>query len=688
MNMKQASDGQRPPSILTTHDITKRFGEAYALAGVSINIAVGDSVAIMGPSGSGKSTLLHCLSGVLLPDQGRVDFNGQPLSRFNDRDRSHLRLSEFGFVFQDGQLIPELSARENVALPLMLTGTGKGKALAAADDMLGRIGLAELRKRRPGEMSGGQAQRVATARALVGQPKVVFADEPSGALDQATGHEVMQLLESAVCCREPAMSAATTLAHPRTRVQGLTDLTLTLTKARFAARQGEALLYAAAIVAFAISSALALTIAGGTVMFFNRWQHPVGVIAELIAQEESFDLVMMFYFILALIACVLVVPSIISLAASAAVLGARGRERRLAALRLIGLSSGDVTRMSLIDTAVQAVVGTIIGTLIYLATLPAWGHLEMQATAIGASEMLLPWYLLVGVMALVVVLGLVAAWWGLQQVRISPLGVARRTVNRGLKAWRIIVFLAALIAGPIWLANVSLGYDMAIYGVLIAVMLVMIWALNIAGPWLLQQLSRVMAQLPWPSVIWAARRIQAAPKVTWQRVSGIALLALVGSYIAFMGAIELDGSSAGEIGASFAAASQWDFTKGAIITLACGFLLTATSILINQASAVFERAEQSVAMHKMGAPFSYGNKVMWLETLGPLVMATVLGAVLGALMAMPMYELARSHGMDAGPGPFIMATVLAAGLGLTVLALAACHPLQRNVLAQDRRAND
>lgn len=194
MNMKQASDGQRPPSILTTHDITKRFGEVYALDGVSINIAVGDSVAIMGPSGSGKSTLLHGLSGVLLPDQGRVDFNGQPLSRFNDRDRSHLRLSEFGFVFQDGQLIPELSARENVALPLMLTGTGKGKALAAADDMLGRIGLAELRKRRPGEMSGGQAQRVATARALVGQPKVVFADEPSGALDQATGHEVMQLL--------------------------------------------------------------------------------------------------------------------------------------------------------------------------------------------------------------------------------------------------------------------------------------------------------------------------------------------------------------------------------------------------------------------------------------------------------------------------------------------------------------
>ena len=168
--------------LITTSDIVKRFGTVTALAGVSINVSVGESVAIMGPSGSGKSTLLHCLSGVLVPDQGSVGFGGTEISRLTDAQRSHLRLRELGFVFQDSQLIPELPARENVALPLMLTGTPTRSAL----------------RRRPAQMSGGQAQRVAIARALVSSPRAIFADEPSGALDQATGHEMMQLLTAAV----------------------------------------------------------------------------------------------------------------------------------------------------------------------------------------------------------------------------------------------------------------------------------------------------------------------------------------------------------------------------------------------------------------------------------------------------------------------------------------------------------
>ena len=184
--------------LITTSDIVKRFGTVTALAGVSINISVGESVAIMGPSGSGKSTLLHCLSGVLVPDQGSVSFRGTEISGLTDARRSHLRLRELGFVFQDSQLIPELPARENVALPLMLTGTPTRSALRAADDMLARLGLADLKGRRPAQMSGGQAQRIAIARALVSSPRAIFADEPSGALDQATGHEMMQLLTAAV----------------------------------------------------------------------------------------------------------------------------------------------------------------------------------------------------------------------------------------------------------------------------------------------------------------------------------------------------------------------------------------------------------------------------------------------------------------------------------------------------------
>ena len=195
--------------LISTRDIVKRFGSVNALAGVSIDIGAGETVAIMGPSGSGKSTLLHCLSGVLVPDEGTVTLGSTTISELKDAKRSHLRLTEFGFVFQDGQLIPELPARENVALPLMLTGTSSGKALKAADDMLGRLGIGELRTRRPGDMSGGQAQRVAIARALVGTPKVVFADEPSGALDQATGHEMMQLLTTSVAMSGAALVLVT-----------------------------------------------------------------------------------------------------------------------------------------------------------------------------------------------------------------------------------------------------------------------------------------------------------------------------------------------------------------------------------------------------------------------------------------------------------------------------------------------
>lgn len=180
--------------VLSTDNITKSFGNVRALSGVSLQIHEDESVAIMGPSGSGKSTLLHCLSGVLVPESGKVLFQGEDIAAQKDVKRSRLRLSQFGFVFQDGQLIPELPARENVALPLVLTGTLLPKALKRADQLLSQLGLSELKKRRPGDMSGGQAQRVAIARALIGNPKVVFADEPSGALDQATGYEMMETL--------------------------------------------------------------------------------------------------------------------------------------------------------------------------------------------------------------------------------------------------------------------------------------------------------------------------------------------------------------------------------------------------------------------------------------------------------------------------------------------------------------
>jgi putative ABC transport system ATP-binding protein len=159
-----------------------------------LSVASGEILAVMGPSGSGKSTLLHCLAGIFRPDSGEIWFDGQRVDRLDEGQRTKLRRRSFGFVFQFGQLVPELTSADNVALPLLLNRVGRKRAYDRATHWLGRLGLEGLEGRRSGELSGGQAQRVALARALVTQPKVLFADEPTGSLDSLTGEAVMNLM--------------------------------------------------------------------------------------------------------------------------------------------------------------------------------------------------------------------------------------------------------------------------------------------------------------------------------------------------------------------------------------------------------------------------------------------------------------------------------------------------------------
>ena len=182
------------PALLAAVDVHRSFGAVPALRGVDLTVHDGEIVAVMGPSGSGKSTLLHCLGGILQPDRGEVRFAGRRIDDLSEHDRTVLRRRSFGFLFQFGQLVPELSAEENVALPLLLAGRPRREAVAAAAGSLDRLGLHGLQKRRPGELSGGEAQRVALGRALVTSPAVLFADEPTGSLDSLAGERVMELL--------------------------------------------------------------------------------------------------------------------------------------------------------------------------------------------------------------------------------------------------------------------------------------------------------------------------------------------------------------------------------------------------------------------------------------------------------------------------------------------------------------
>jgi len=180
--------------ILEARGVVKDFGLTHALRGVDAQVRGGEIVAVVGPSGAGKSTLLYCLAGIIPPDAGEVWFAGRRIDALGEADRSALRRREFGFVFQFGQLVPELPAAENVALPLLLEGTSRREARQAAGSWLERLGIADIGGQLPGGLSGGQAQRVALARALVHGPRVVFADEPTGALDSVAGEEVMTLL--------------------------------------------------------------------------------------------------------------------------------------------------------------------------------------------------------------------------------------------------------------------------------------------------------------------------------------------------------------------------------------------------------------------------------------------------------------------------------------------------------------
>jgi putative ABC transport system ATP-binding protein len=195
--------------ILEARDLHKTYGRTAALTGAEFDIAPGEVVAIMGPSGSGKSTLLHCIAGIVTPDSGTVTYDGSSLSALSDVERSALRRSEFGFVFQFGQLVPELSCRENVALPLRLDGTPRKQAERRADELLEALEVGGVAKQRPGTVSGGEGQRVAVARALVTDPRVLFADEPTGALDSLNGERVMELLTAAARERGTAIVLVT-----------------------------------------------------------------------------------------------------------------------------------------------------------------------------------------------------------------------------------------------------------------------------------------------------------------------------------------------------------------------------------------------------------------------------------------------------------------------------------------------
>ncbi|HKG65544.1 MAG TPA: ABC transporter ATP-binding protein [Solirubrobacteraceae bacterium] len=189
----------KAPAVAATA-VTRRYGDGEsavdALRGVTLEVPAGQFTAVMGPSGSGKSTLMHLLAGLDTPSSGTVEIGGEDITTMSDKQLTKLRRKHIGFVFQQFNLLPTLTAEENILLPLSIAGRKPEKGDLEA--LIARVGLEDRRRHRPSEMSGGQQQRVAIARALISSPTVLFADEPTGNLDSASGGEILALLREAV----------------------------------------------------------------------------------------------------------------------------------------------------------------------------------------------------------------------------------------------------------------------------------------------------------------------------------------------------------------------------------------------------------------------------------------------------------------------------------------------------------
>lgn len=451
---------------------------------------------------------------------------------------------------------------------------------------------------------------------------------------------------------------------------------------RLRGARGGGVLDALAVVAFSISTWLTLTVVGGTWMFVTRWQNPSAAIMEVYEMEPgAAGELLQAYVVLAVIACALLVLPVLSLGAAAARLGARGRARRLASLRLVGMTGGEVVAMSVVETLVQAAVGLVIGSLVWLASLPLWHGVSFHSVPIGAAEMIPSWWVLLLVAAVLLGLAMLSTVLGLTQVRISPLGVAMQQTPKALRRWRLIVFIVAIVAFGIFAQFFSpyvMYLNLMVYAMVAGMILLVVGALNLVGPWVLQLLARPGARTSSPSRLIAARRIIDDPRAAWRNVSSIALLGLIAAFVALLP------TDSEQFGDALSYLFMLDIRTGVIITLAVGLVVAATSTLVNQAALVVDRADEAVAMDRAGFPRSLFGAIRRHHVLMPLLITLLISVGVGLLLGSPFI---MTLGIDPTGFILIGATVVA-GIALTVAAAEACSPVQRLVLEQSHRRND
>lgn len=418
-----------------------------------------------------------------------------------------------------------------------------------------------------------------------------------------------------------------------------------------------------AVMAFAVTTALTLSVVGGLRGFMARAAHPTS--AYEVANAEP-------YVWLAWIAVVLLVVPLVTLGGAAARLGVARRDARLATLRLLGVTPGEVVVLTLVETAAQGLVGAVLGMALYGVLLPVWSLVPFMGSHLTVGEM---WVGVPGLLAAAVAVPLLAAVSGavsLRRVVVSPLGVARRQTPRRLGWVRLLVavvgvglFMVVSVAGG--------GLGAAVIGVLIACLGIAFATLNAVGPWVLGLYARLLLwRARTPGRLLAARRLLDDPRAAWRVVGGLGLAGFVAGCLAVLPALTMEAGSSAEDRLLVD-----DLTTGAMLTLIIAFVLAAVSAGVAQASSVLDRRREYALQHLAGVPTELFHEVRRREVLGPLLLVGVGSAAVAVVMLSPLLGFA---GVTTPRGLLLLGACLVGGVLLVVAAVESTRPLLRQVL--------
>ncbi|AZR02631.1 FtsX-like permease family protein [Trueperella pyogenes] len=442
--------------------------------------------------------------------------------------------------------------------------------------------------------------------------------------------------------------------------------------------RGHALLDSLAVLAFSVSSWLLLTTMGGVWMFYGRKSR----LSDMLYDSYSIPRVDTaqlggIYMSLAVLALALLIIPLLSLGSSAARLGTGGRAKRLASLRLIGLTAGQINVMTLVETMIQGLVGFAIGLIVYLVSLGGWSQVTFTTLNIRAGEMMLPWWGFLIAIGLITLITLGSTLVGLRRVAISPLGVARRETPKALKYWRVIGIVVVL---PALVVSMRATKGNIVISSLFFMMLFL--TISIAGPLFIQMATRPLVRTASPAKLLGVRRVLDDPRAAWRNVSAISLMALIASIVVFGISITLSGNAPDPTIGNLRLILISDITKGVTIALAFALILGATSTLIHQAADVFDRADESLALTKMGLSRGVLLKARLWQVVPPLLLMLGVTIGVGAILGLATGNTPRPENYT------MLMWVVRVGITLTVAAVVATVPIQARILSHHSRKND